>query len=171
MFDELEPPRRYPRVPMDRRVAAFAVDFGLVSLFSLFGGSHLYIWFFMLLWLGLRVVVVEKNRGQSLGQWAFDIRVAELRYGSTPTLQAMLKREAIAGLGALLVFVGLVNLSPTNGFILIGLVPLLVDCGFAFLDEVGRQALHDRVAHTMLVQTRRGYSLDIKLKKLFAQRR
>jgi uncharacterized RDD family membrane protein YckC len=156
---------------MDRRIAAFAVDFGLVSLLSLFGGSNLYILFFAVLWLGLRVVVVERNKGQSLGRWAFDIRVAALRHGSTPTLKELLKREVIAGLGALLVFVGLVNLSPTNGFILIGVIPLLADCGFAFIDEEGRQAFHDRFARTVLVQTRRGYSLDIKLKKMFAQRR
>jgi len=43
-----------------------------------------------------------------------------------------------------------------------------VDCGFAFVDNDFRQAFHDRIASTVVIQTRRGYSLDIKLKKIVA---
>lgn len=170
MQGEQVPPRRYPRVPLDRRVAAFAIDFGLASVISLIAGSNLYIPVFILVWFGLRVVVVEQNKGQSLGRWAFDITVIDPYFAAIPGLKELAKREAIAGLGSLLVLMGLVNLSPTNGFILVAPIPLLIDCGFAFLDQEHRQSVHDRVSRTLVVQTRRGYSLDIKLKKLFAQR-
>jgi hypothetical protein len=45
----------------------------------------------------------------------------------------------------------------------------LVDCGLALLDTQRQQAGHDRLARTLIVESRRGYSLDLKLKKLFAQ--
>ena len=167
MYDE-PAPRRFPKVPMDRRIAAFAVDFGAVSLVSLLSGS-LYIPLFLLLWLGLRVVVVEKNRGQSLGRWAFDIRVVDADRGATPGLMTLGKRELLIGIGGVLVLIGLVNLSPTNGSILVTPIPLLVDCGFAFMDSAYQQAWHDRIARTLVIQTRRGYSLDLKLKSLFAK--
>ncbi len=154
---------------MSRRVAAFVVDFGAVSLLSSLAGSNLYIFLFLFFWLGLRVVIVQNNRGQSLGRWAFDTRLLDPKYGSTPGLLELFKREVITGVGCLLVLIGLVNLSPTNGFILIAPIPLLVDCGFAFTDLENRQAFHDRLCRTITVQTRRGYSLDIKLKKMFAQ--
>ena len=166
---ELFPPRYLPKVPLDRRVFAFAVDFGAVSLFSLAGGSSLVIPLFILAWLGLRVLVVEKTRGQSLGRWLFDIKVADPRSGATPGFQELFKRETLTGISALLALIGLINLSPTNGLILIAPIPLLLDCGFAFTDAEYRQAFHDRFVGTVMVQTRRGYSLDIKLKKLFAQ--
>lgn len=171
MSGELVGPRRLPRVPIERRVAAFAVDFGAAALLSAIGGASLYIPLFILVWFGLRVVVVLKNRGQSLGRWAFDMKVVDPNYRSIPTLKELCKREAITGLGALLLLIGLVNVSPTNGWILVTPIPLLADCGVAFADDEYRQAFHDRVARTVVAQTRRGYSLDLKVKKLIAQSR
>jgi uncharacterized RDD family membrane protein YckC len=168
MRDEI-PTRRFPRVPMERRVAAFAIDVCAVSLVSLFGGSAFAVPLFLLAWFGLRVVLVERNKGQSLGRWAMDIKVIDPKYGSLPTLTTLLKREVVTGVGSLLVFVGLVNLSPTNGFILVAPLLLLVDCTPAFLDTEYRQAYHDRLARTMMIQTRRGYSLDLKLKTFIAK--
>ena len=162
--------RRFPRVPLERRAAAFAVDFGVASLLSaLFGG--LYIPAFVLAWLGLRVVLVSKNRGQSLGQWLFDMKTIDPKYRSIPGLSELAKREALTGAGSLLVLIGIANLSATNAWIVLTPIPLLVDCSFAFTDEEFRQAYHDRLARTVMAQTRRGYSLDIKAKKLFAQSR
>jgi len=43
---------------------------------------------------------------------------------------------------------------------------LAIDCGAALSDTQLRQALHDRYAKTFLVSSRRGYSLDIKVKRL-----
>jgi hypothetical protein len=81
----------------------------------------------------------------------------------------LMKREVVTGLGSLLTLIGVVSLSPTNGWILILPIPLLVDCGAAFLDTENRQALHDRLAGTVITQSRRGYSLDLKVRKLFAE--
>jgi len=161
--------RQFPRVPMDRRVGAFALDFGVASLLSVLLGGFLYIPVFLVLWCILRVIVVIKNQGQSLGQWAFDIKVINPRHRTVPGLTELVKREAITGFGSLLVLIGLVNLSPTNGWILVAHIPLLVDCSAAFTDPEYRQAFHDRVARTAMIQTRRGYSLDLKLKKIIDQ--
>jgi len=47
--------------------------------------------------------------------------------------------------------------------------PLAADCGIALGDAEAQQAFHDRIAKTFIIQTRRGYSLDLRLKKMFAQ--
>ncbi|XGV98422.1 MAG: RDD family protein [Leptolyngbya sp. BL-A-14] len=169
MRSDLGGPRRFPRVPNDRRIAAFAIDFGAASLLSTLGGANAVIPLFVLSWYGLRVILVAKNHGQSLGRWALDMKVLDPQTRSLPGLLELTKRETLTGLGSLLVFLGLVNLNPTNGWILIAPIPLLIDCGLAFLDDEFRQAWHDRIAGTVVIQTRRGYSLDIKVKKIFAQ--
>jgi len=169
MRSDLGSPQRFPRVPNDRRVVAFAIDFGAASLLSLLGGASAVIPLFILSWYGLRVILVAKNHGQSFGRWALDMKVLDPAFRSVPGLVELTKRESLTGAGSLLLLLGLVNLSPTNGFILFAPIPLFLDCGLAFLDDDFRQAWHDRVARTVIIQTRRGYSLDIKLKKMFAQ--
>ncbi|HEY9617617.1 MAG TPA: RDD family protein [Microcoleaceae cyanobacterium] len=170
MYDgELVLVRRFPRVPITRRIGAFAIDVLVVGLFSLLFGRPAYMVMFIIFWLGLRVIVVAQNKGQSLGRWALDMRVINPKFRARPGLLELAKRETITGLGALLAWIGLINLSPTNGLLLVLPIPLLVDCGLAFTDEEYRQAFHDRVAQTIVIQTRRGYSLDIKLRRLFAQ--
>ncbi|PSB33646.1 RDD family protein [Stenomitos frigidus] len=169
MRSDLGSSRRFPRVPNDRRVAAFAIDFGAASLLSTLGGASSIIPLYILSWYGLRVILVVKNQGQSLGRWALDIKVLDPKLRSLPGLLELTKRETLTGLGSLLILLGLVNLSPTNGLILVAPIPLFIDCGLAFLDTEFRQAWHDRLARTVVVQTRRGYSLDIKVKKIFAQ--
>ncbi len=167
MHGELVLTDRYPRVPMDRRVAAFAIDFVLTAIPSLlFGGATVIV--FLLLWLGHRVFWVAANQGQSIGRWAVDTKVVNPRFRILPGLVPLLKREAITGVGAVLVLIGCINLSPTNGFLLIAPIPLLVDCGQAFVDRDRRRAFHDRVADTMMTQTQRGASLDIKVKQIIA---
>lgn len=171
MDSDLDAARRFiriPKVPLERRIGAFAIDFGAASLFSIVGGGALYIPFFIITWYALRVVLVARNRGQSLGRWALDMKVIDPKYRSIPGLLELFKRESITGLGCLLLLIGIANLSPANAWILVTPVPVLADCGFAFADEEYRQAFHDRIARTVVAQTRRGYSLDIKLKKLFA---
>lgn len=160
--------RYYPKVPLGRRAAAFAIDFALVALVSTLLGGPLYILLFLLLWFVLRVLLVAKNQGQSLGRWALDMKVINPRFNVIPGLVSLTQREGITGCGAVLVLIGLVNLGPTNGSILFLPIPLLVDYGFALTDPEYRQAFHDRVAGTIVAQTQRGYSLDIKLKRLFA---
>lgn len=169
MSGELNPTGRYVRVPMERRVAAFAIDFGVAALPSLLLGSSLYIPTFIILWAVLRVFLVVQNRGQSIGRWAMDMKLVNPRFRVIPSLVDLGKREAMTGFGGLLILIGLATLSPTNGFLLVAPVPLLVDCSFAFTDTNNRQAFHDRVARTIIVQSGRGYSLDIKIKQIFAE--
>jgi uncharacterized RDD family membrane protein YckC len=168
MSDDLVVVQQFPRVPMDRRIAAFAIDFGVASLVSLLLGGRLYIPVYFIFWFLLRVILVARNQGQSLGRWAMDIKVINPKFRMIPGLLNLSKREAITGIGSLLMLTGVVTLSPTNGWILISPLPLLADCGFAFSDPEYRRAFHDCIAQTILTQTRRGYSLDIKVKKLFA---
>jgi uncharacterized RDD family membrane protein YckC len=47
--------------------------------------------------------------------------------------------------------------------------PLVIDWVVVLGDTERRQAFHDRVADTIVVQTRRGYSLDLRAKRLLAQ--
>ena len=96
--------RRYPKVPLDRRIGAFAIDFLSIWFISSFFASNLiFQWIvFLPAWLIMRVVIVEKNQGQSLGRWAFDIKVIDPRFNRLPDLLALAKRELILGSAAAL---------------------------------------------------------------------
>ncbi|WP_138498188.1 RDD family protein [Nostoc sp. PA-18-2419] len=167
--------KHYPKADIGRRGMALGLDFFVVWLVSsLLGGSDIGIQFaeilvFVILWLVLRVLLVYNNQGQSLGRWAFDLKVLEVEDGEIisriPDLQALVKREAIVGLGALLVSIALSNIRANPTAILL-VFPLAIDCGTALSDTQMRQALHDRYCGTFIVSSRRGYSLDIKIKKL-----
>ncbi len=161
---------RFPKVPMERRAGAFFIDFVAVWLVSSFVTSIvLQMLVFMLLWLGMRVVLVSSNQGQSLGRWALDMKVLDARYSKIPGLLTLAKRECILGFCAFLATIGL-RIGVANGISLLLLTaPLAVDCGAAFADAEAQQAFHDRIAQTFVIQTRRGFSLDIRLKKLVAQ--
>ncbi|WGV26077.1 RDD family protein [Halotia branconii] len=175
MTIERVPQQHYPKAEIGRRGMALGLDFfGVWLISSLLGSNNFGIQFvqilvFMICWLILRVVVVYNNRGQSLGRWAFDLKVLEVEDGQVvgriPELQALLKREAIIGFGALLVSIALSNIRANPTAILL-VLPLAIDCGAALSDNQLRQALHDRYAGTFLVSSRRGYSLDIKVKRL-----
>jgi uncharacterized RDD family membrane protein YckC len=160
---------RFPKVPIERRAAAFAIDFVGVWLVSSFVTSMLFqSLVFILLWLLLRVVIVSSNQGQSLGRWALDIKVLDAQ-DRIPRLLTLAKREGILGFCALLAMIGL-RIGLANGVSLLLLTsPLAADCGAALADADAQQAFHDRIAKTFVIQTRRGFSLDLRLKKLFAQ--
>lgn len=161
---------RYPKVPVERRTAAFLIDFvGVWVVSSLVAGNVLFqMLVFLLLWLGLRVVLVSSNQGQSLGRWALDIKVLDAK-SKIPGLLTLAKREGIIGFCAGLAMIGFgIGLANPISFLLLT-TPLAADCGMAFADADTQQALHDRIAKTFIIQTRRGFSLDIRLKKWFAQ--
>jgi uncharacterized RDD family membrane protein YckC len=163
--------RRYPKVPLDRRIGAFAIDFLSIWFISSFFASNLiFQWIvFLPAWLIMRVVIVEKNQGQSLGRWAFDIKIIDPRFNRLPDLLALAKRELILGSAAALAIAGL-QINVRNGLsMLLLLAPLVIDCSLALLDETSNLAFHDRVAETFMVQTERGFSLDLRLKKIFGQ--
>ncbi|MGB5769852.1 MAG: RDD family protein, partial [Crocosphaera sp.] len=114
-----------------------------------------------------RVIIVEKNKGQSLGSWAFDLKVIDIRFLRVSGLKELTKREAILGFAALLAMIGL-NINFKNGLsMLIFITPLIIDCGIALGDEEYNQAFHDKIGNTIVVQTKRGFSLDLRLKKLW----
>ncbi len=163
---------RFPKVPMERRAGAFFIDFVAVWLVSSFVTSIvLQMLVFMLLWLGMRVVLVSSNQGQSLGRWALDMKVLDAKYSKIPGLLTLAKREGILGFCAVLATLGL-RIGLANGISLLLLTaPLAADCGAAFTDVEAQQAFHDRIAQTIVIQTRRGFSLDIRLKQLVAQMR
>ncbi len=159
--------RRFPKVPLDRRAYAFLLDFLSIWFISSFFRGFLQGLVFVIGWLALRVILVEKNRGQSLGSWAFDMKVIDVRFSKIPGLTELGKREGILGGAALLAMIGL-KINFRNGLSMLLLIaPLLVDCGIAFGDQELNQAFHDRIGDTVVVQTRRGFSLDLRLKKLW----
>lgn len=174
MYDDYKPDpnyRRYPRVPMNRRIGAFAIDFLSVWFVSSFFASNLFFQWLVFLpgWMILRVIISDKNQGQSLGRWALDTQVIDARFDRLPDLLSLSKRELILGCGAALAVAGL-QINVRNGLSMLLLIaPLLVDCSLALLDEENNLAFHDRVANTFTIQTERGFSLDLRLKKVFGQ--
>ena len=174
MYDDYQPKpnlRRYPKVPIERRIGAFAIDFLSVWFLSAFFASNIFFQWLVFLpaWMILRVIVADKNFGQSLGRWAMDTQVVDPRYDRLPDLMSLGKRELILGCEAALAVAGL-QINARNGLsMLLLLAPLLIDCSLAFLDDEHNLAGHDRVAETLMIQTERGFSLDLRLKKIFGQ--
>lgn len=165
--DQLNP-QDFPKVPMERRAGAFLIDFVTVWLVSSFAGGLQWL-VFLVVWFALRVFLVEKNQGQSLGCWAMDLKILDLRYTRIPDLLPLAKREGIVGVAALLAMIGL-NINVRNALSMLLLtLPLLIDCAVAFTDEQFNQAFHDRIAQTVIIPSRRGFSLDIRFRKLLAQ--
>lgn len=169
-IEKYENPKRFPKVPIERRGYAFLLDFVTIWILSSLVGGNIALQglVFMVLWLALRVVLVSNNKGQSLGSWAFDMKVLETEYNKVPGVVTLAKREGILGFFALLATIGL-TIGLANGISLLVLIsPLIGDCTIALSDPDTQQAFHDRIAQTIMVQTRRGFSLDVRLRKMFA---
>jgi uncharacterized RDD family membrane protein YckC len=99
------------------------------------------------------------------------MKVLDAKYAKVPGLVTLAKREGILGGCALLAMIGL-RIGLANGISMLLLItPLLADWGVVLADPEAQQAFHDRIAKTIVIQTRRGFSLDLRLKKLFAQMR
>lgn len=167
-YDEL-PYRRYPKVPVERRIYAFLIDFMAVWLVSAIAGVGLIRWLiFLAAWFGLRVFLVYNNQGQSPGRWLMDTKIIDNR-NRIPEIVTLGKREGIVGFCALLATIGL-DINFSNGISMLILVsPLVVDCAVAFADEQFGQAFHDRLIGTIMIQTDRGFSLDLRAKRWLAQ--
>ncbi|MEB3282595.1 MAG: RDD family protein [Lyngbya sp.] len=166
MSSDLVPPT-YPKVPTWRRSAALVTDLLIVSLLSSllsFNGVIRFL-LFIFFWLTLRVFLVAKNHGQSLGRWAFDQKVIDPRYNKTPGILELSRREGVMGLCVYLATLGLSGLVSGNAGILLFWIPISVDCGLALFDTTRNpQTFHDRLGRTLIVGTQRGYSLDIKIR-------
>ena len=157
--------RRFPKVPIERRIGAFAIDFITIWFISIFFGKAGWL-VFLLCWLVMRVFFAANNEGQSLGRYALDMKVIHYRFNRVPDLITLAKREGMAGFFAMLASWGL-TINFNNGIAMLLLAtPILVDCIPAVFDEDLDRAFHDRLAETIVIQTPRGYSLDIRLKKL-----
>ena len=156
---------RFPKVPLDRRAYAFLIDFTAVWFLSAFAGPVFQGFLFLMIWFGHRVILIENNRGQSLGYWAMDMKVIETRFNRVPGLLELSKREAIVGAASLLAMYGLrINLNNVLSMLILA-VPLLADCGLALGDPDLNQTFHDRIAGTIVIQTKRGFSLDLRVKR------
>ena len=162
--------RKYPKVPLDRRAWAFAIDFLSVWFISAFFAASLIVqWLvFLICWWIFRVLIVDKNNGQSLGNWLYDLKIIDPRFNRIPDLLSLFKREAVVGVGSALAIAGLQNFTSGLSLLLL-LTPLAVDCSLALIDEETNLAGHDRLARTFMVQTERGFSLDLRIKKIFGQ--
>lgn len=159
-------PKSFPRVPFERRFYAFLIDFVTVWLGSSFAGTGLVQGIvFFLLWLVVRVVVVDRNQGQSLGMWCMDIKVIALRFRRVPDVYTLAKREGVIGFGAVLAMAGFNSffINPFSTLLLVS--PLVADCAIAYTDEQYNQAVHDRLFDTVMIQTKRGCSLDILIRR------
>jgi uncharacterized RDD family membrane protein YckC len=136
MYSDPSPEKRFPKVPLDRRAYAFLLDFVLIWILSSFSAGFLQAIIFFGCWFGLRVVLVERNQGQSLGSWAFDMKVIDLRLRRVPGIVELSKREGILGTASLLAMWGL-NINFMNAISMILLIaPLIFNCGMAI--EIGR---------------------------------
>ncbi|MTJ11135.1 RDD family protein [Anabaena sp. UHCC 0187] len=167
--------RHYQKGDITRRVLSFAVDFcGAWFLSSIVRNNQIGIQFaqifvFIFAWLIFRVIVVYNNQGQSLGRWAFDLKVLEVANGAIvnriPQFQTLLLREGVICFSSLLlsIFLGNIILNPAA---VVLLLPLVIDGGAALSDTQMRQAFHDRFFRTIIISSQRGYSLDIKIKRL-----
>ncbi|MBW4655116.1 MAG: RDD family protein [Kaiparowitsia implicata GSE-PSE-MK54-09C] len=166
-------PIPFPIVPRWRRAAALGIDGLLAGIASTFVGYGFWLQavMFALVWLVLRVLVVSNNRGQSLGRWAMDIRLIEIRRRITPTLLTLTQREALLGICAFLAFWGALHFSPTAAWTLLLLIPLGVVAASTLSDDNAGVAIHDQYTKTRVVPTDRGYSLDIKIRNLVAELR
>jgi uncharacterized RDD family membrane protein YckC len=168
--------RYYPKGDIVRRGIALSIDFLGVWLISSFLGSgnigvqFVQIIVFIVLWIVWRVLVPYNNLGQSLGRWAVNLKILEVNQGEIvnriPDLPSLVKREAVLCFCTLLVSICLSNLLDNPTAILL-LLPLVIDCGAALSDAQKYQAaIHDRYAKTVIVSSRRGYSLDLKIRRL-----
>jgi len=165
---------RLPKVQIWRRGAALFIDYWAVSLVSSLATSSSEpgvgideALLFLLLWLGMRIILVTMNQGQSLGRWALDMKVVDTRFGRVPELVDLFKREGLMGIEVLLVYIGLEYIRPGSGIGLFLLLPLAIDCSLVNTDPFAKQAFHDRIAGTFVCATRRGYSLDLKVKRWY----
>ena len=165
---------RLPKVQTWRRGAALFIDYFVVSLISSLATSSSEVGvgldealLFLLLWLGMRVILVTMNQGQSLGRWALDMKLVDTRFGRVPELVNLFKREGLMGLEVLFVHIGLEYLGPGSGIGLLLLLPLAIDCSLVNTDPLVKQAFHDRISDTFICATRRGYSLDLKVKRWY----
>ena len=112
--------RHYQKGDITRRGMALAIDF-LTAWFlssivrsNQIGIQFTQIFVFIFAWLIFRVVIVYNNHGQSLGRWAFDLKILEVINGEIvnriPQFQTLLLREGVICFSSLLLSIFLANI-------------------------------------------------------------
>jgi hypothetical protein len=95
------------------------------------------------------------------------MKVIDARLSRVPGIYELTRREAIVGVAAALTMVGAkAAFGNPLTFILLS-SPLVTDCSVAIGDEEHYRTFHDRFAGTIVIPTRRGLSLDLRLKRLW----
>ncbi|MEY2983483.1 MAG: hypothetical protein RLZZ568_100 [Cyanobacteriota bacterium] len=168
MYVEDSPsPPRLPRAPLERRAYAYLLDFVTIWLFSSLATGLVQLLIFGIGWIGVRIILVSANQGQSLGGWAFDLKVINWQLRRLAGIVELSKREGILGGASYLAMVGL-NINFRNGVTFLLLIaPLVADCALAIAEDGLNQAFHDRVAGTVVLASKRGFSLDLRIKRLW----
>jgi uncharacterized RDD family membrane protein YckC len=162
---------RLPLASLPTRLGAFIIDFlacfllaQLVrELLGLSGGFWLQT-FFIPIWLSDRALA----NGQSLGRWAMSLKVVNMNFGKTTGTLALLKREGLILTFLLLVISSLDSNGTITSLTIFAPIPLIVELVFASADTLKRQTIHDRLSESIVVFTRRGLQLDLKLSKWFS---
>ncbi len=136
--------RRSNKAPFERRAYAFLIDFVLVWLISsLITNLFLEFIVFLILWLICRVAVVDKNKGQSLGRWAMDLKVVDLKSSRLPSLITLTKRESALAVVSFLAMIGLKINFIDLLLMLICLAPIIADGIATLSDDEYSQSFHD----------------------------
>ncbi len=161
---------------LSQRNAALLVDFIACAFLgqlieSLLGlsNSGLGLVIFGLAWMLNRVFIAGKNQGQSLGRWLLSIRAVDMTYGKSAGVFELAKREAAIYLCMALVLAGFNSGGITNTISFFALIPLVIDGVIALADSEKMQTLHDKLAGTIVIVSRKGLQLDQKLTKFLGQ--
>jgi hypothetical protein len=93
--------------------------------------------------------------------------VINLRLRRLPGILELSQREGILGGASYLAMMGL-NINFRNGVTFLLLIaPLVADFALAIAEDNLNQAFHDRVAGTVVLSSKRGFSLDLRLKRIW----
>ncbi|NJN23351.1 MAG: RDD family protein [Acaryochloridaceae cyanobacterium RL_2_7] len=164
---------QFPIADLRRRIGAAAIDFAIALVVSsivtsVLGGGALGSWLlFLICWYVIRVLFVLNNQGQSPGHWALDMKVVNQNSGRLPRQEWMLRREGAIGFVCSLLLISLQNQS--YGILIFVLaIPVGFDGWCASTDRQLGQTLHDRWGKTVVINTLRGYSLDLKIQQWIA---
>ncbi len=172
MFD-IEP--AYDRMRLGlvgQRIFAFALDFFgcsfvsqfIEAFFNIQGGLRLVV--FTLIWGFVRVIFAAGNQSQSWGHYALSLKVVDMSNGRPVGAIELARREGVIFFPLFFLLLSVQNFNYQSALPLFMSLPLVVDIAFAFADSRKRQALHDRVAATIVVMSRRGLQLDQKIGNL-----
>jgi uncharacterized RDD family membrane protein YckC len=161
---------------LSQRNAALIVDFiacaflgQLIEALLGLSNSGLGLVIFGVAWMVNRVFIAGKNQGQSLGRWLVSIRVVDMTYGKSAGVFELAKREAAIYLCMALVLAGFSSGGLTNTISLFALIPIVIDGVIALADSEKMQTIHDKLAGTIVIVSRKGLQLDQKITKLLGQ--